>query len=125
MAIPDFQTFMLPLLRFASDGKEHSNREARDALAAEFHLTDQERTELLPSGRQSRFDNRVAWAKSFLQQAGLLTAPRRRHFQISDRAREVLQENAPRINIKFLERYPEFVEFRSSSTNKENSSHGD
>ncbi len=117
--IPDFQSLMLPLMRLASDGKEHSNREARDALAAQFHLTDQDRAELLPSGRQSRFDNRVAWAKSFLQQAGLLSAPRRGHFQISDRGREVVKENPPAINIKFLERYPEFVQFRSSTSDKE------
>jgi len=119
MSVPDFQTLMLPLLQLASDGKEHSIAEARESLAAQFHLTEQERAELLPSGRQARFDNRVAWAKSFLQQAGVLTAPRRGHFQISDRGRQLLQENPPQINIKALERYPEFVEFRSSSRKKE------
>ncbi len=115
MAIPDFQTLMLPLLRLTADGREHSIREARELLATEFHLSEQDRVELLPSGRQPKFDNRVAWAKSFLHQAGLLTAPRRAHFQISDRGRQVLQEKPDRINIKFLERYPEFVEFRTST----------
>jgi restriction system protein len=119
MAIPDFQTLMLPLMQLAADGKEHSIGEAREALATQFQLTEQDRHELLPSGRQPRFDNRVAWAKSFLQQAGLLTAPRRAHFQISDRGRTLLQDKPSLINIKLLERYPEFVEFRSSSRKKE------
>jgi restriction system protein len=57
---------MLPLLRIAADGNEHSLAEARDTLAAEFRLTGADRQELLPSGRQSKFSNRVAWAKSYL-----------------------------------------------------------
>ena len=113
MAIPDFQSLMLPLLRMAGDGREHSVSEARDALAAEFTLSDADREELLPSGRQSKFANRVAWARSYLQQAGLLLAPRRGHFQISERGRGVLQAPPSRIDIKYLEQYPEFVEFRT------------
>src|SRR6266850_6608690 len=112
MAFPDLQSLILPLLRIAADGREHSVGEARDILAVEFKLSDVDREELLPSGRQSKFANRVAWARSYLQQAGLLLAPRRGHFQISDRGREVLKAAPPRIDIKFLEQYPEFVEFR-------------
>jgi restriction endonuclease Mrr len=70
MAVPDFQSLMLPLLRVASDGQEHSLAEARDALAREFQLSDPDLEEPLPSGRQSKFSNRVAWAKSYLQPAG-------------------------------------------------------
>lgn len=113
MGVPDFQSLMLPLLRIAADGKEHSLAEARDLLAAEFKLSSADREELLPSGRQSRFGNRVAWAKVYLQQAGLLLSPRRGQFQISDRGRELLKAPPERIDIKFLERYPEFAEFRS------------
>lgn len=113
MPVPDFQSLMLPLLRMAADGHEHSLAEARDLLAVEFKLSDAEREEPLPSGRQSKFANRVAWAKSYLQQAGLLLTPRRGHFQISDRGREVLKRAPARIDIKFLEQYPEFVEFRT------------
>ena len=72
MAIPDFQTLMLPLLRFASDGNEHALSEAREALAEQFRLTEEDRATLLPSGRQAVFDNRVAWAKVYLQRGGLL-----------------------------------------------------
>ncbi|MDQ7841526.1 MAG: restriction endonuclease [bacterium] len=113
MGVPDFQSLMLPLLRVAADGKEHSLAEARDLLSEEFELSSADRDELLPSGRQSRFGNRVAWAKVYLQQAGLLLLPRRGHFQISDRGREILKTPPERIDIKFLERYPEFAEFRT------------
>lgn len=116
MAVPDFQSLMLPLLRIAGDGKEHSLAEARNVLAAEFKLSDADREEPLPSGRQSKFSNRVAWAKSYLQQAGLLTSPRRGHFQITARGRDVLKSLPPRVDIKFLEQYAEFVEFRTPKT---------
>jgi restriction system protein len=69
--------------------------------------------ELLPSGNQSKFSNRVAWAKSYLQQAGLLLSPKRGHFQLTDRGAHVLEAPPTRIDIKFLEQYPEFVEFRT------------
>jgi restriction system protein len=119
MAVPDFQSLMLPLLRMAGDGREHSVAEARDAMAREFKISDADREELLPSGRQSKFTNRVAWARSYLQQAGLLLAPRRGHFHISDRGRDVLKAAPQRINIKFLEQYPEFVEFRTPKVDTE------
>jgi restriction system protein len=112
MGIPDFQSLMLPLLRMAADGREHSLAEARDVLAAHFK-SDAELVELLPSGRQPKFANRVAWAKSYLQQAGLLLSPRRGHFQISDRGGAVLKAPPTKVDIKFLEQYPEFVDFRT------------
>src|SRR5437773_9759530 len=90
VAIPDFQSFMLPVLELAADGKEHTLAEAREGLAQRFGLTDAERAELLPSGRQRRFDNRVAWAKVHLRQAGLLSSQRRAYFQITQRGRDVL-----------------------------------
>jgi restriction system protein len=113
MPIPDFQSFMLPVLALASDQRVHSLEEAREVLAAQFALTPEERNELLPSGRQRRFDNRVAWAKSFLDKARLLDTPRRAHFQITDRGRQLLVENPKRIDIPLLERYEEFREFRA------------
>jgi restriction system protein len=114
MAVPDFQSLMLPLLQISVDGQEHSLAEARDALASEFRLSASDLEELLPSGRQSKFSNRVAWAKSYLQQAGLVVSPQRGHFQVTARGREVLKASPARIDIKFLEQYPEFVEFRNS-----------
>lgn len=113
MGVPDFQSLMLPLLRIAEDGKEHSLADARTLLASEFKLTQAEQEERLPSGRQSRFANRVAWAKVYLEQGGLLLSPRRGHFLITDRGREVLKAAPTRIDIKFLQQYPEFIEFRT------------
>jgi restriction system protein len=104
---------MLPLLRIAADGREHALAEAREKLAADFKLTDDDRDELLPSGRQSKLSNRVAWAKSYLQQAGLLGSPRRGHFKVTSRGSDVLQAPPGRIDIGFLEQYPEFVAFRT------------
>lgn len=112
MAVPDFQSLMLPLVEFAADGQEHSLNEAREFLAKRLGVTDEEREELLPSGRQAVFDNRVAWAKTYLQQAGLLNSSRRAHFQITDRGRQILAEKPDKIDIKLLDRFPEFVEFR-------------
>lgn len=113
MTVPDFQSLALPLLQVAGDGQEHSLSGARDILAAQFGLTAADLDEMLPSGSQSRFANRVAWAKSYMQQAKLLHSPRRGQFQVTDRGRDLLKSPPPRIDIKFLERYPEFAEFRS------------
>ena len=112
VTIPDFQSLMLPLLRYAADGKEYSLREAIEALADEFHLSDAERRELLPSGSQSAFDNRVGWSRTYLKKAGLLSSPRRSYFQITSRGQDVLASNPARINIGFLRQFPEFLEFQ-------------
>lgn len=112
MPVPGFQEFMLPMLELASDGREHSLEETRTAMASRFNLSEQEQNELLPTAKQTRFSNRVAWAKSYLQQADLLNSSRRGHFQITDRGRTVLAEKPPRIDIQFLERFAEFREFR-------------
>lgn len=113
MVVPDFQSLMLPLMKLAADGQPHAVAEAREALATQFGLTQADREEPLPSGGQAKFANRVAWAKSYLQQAGLLTSPKRGYFQILPRGEKVLMSPPSKIDIKFLEKYPEFVEFRT------------
>ncbi len=115
MSIPDFQTLMLPLLQLASDGREHTIREAEATLAAEFRLTEEERSQLLSSSRQHIFYNRISWAKVYLQQAGLLVSSRRGCFQISESGQRVLVDRPNRITIKFLEAFPEFMDARSSA----------
>jgi len=120
--IPDFQTLMLPLLQFASDGKEHALRDTQEKLAVEFNLSEEEKSQLLPSGRQPIFYNRVSWAKVYLQQAGLLLSPRRGCFQISEKGRQVLSDHPDRITVKFLETFPEFVEARASSKKEKDKS---
>jgi restriction system protein len=113
MAIPDYQAIMLPLLRFAGDGAEHSLREAIESLADEFKLSDEERRELLPSGQQEVFDNRVGWARTYMKKAGLLRTTRRGFFEITERGSEALRKKPEKIDGKFLEQFQEFREFKS------------
>lgn len=87
--------------------------DVREALAAEFHLTVEDRAALLPSGRQAIFDNRVAWAKVYLQRAGCLESPQRGHFRISERGLDLLRDPPERITVKYLQRFAEFVRFRT------------
>lgn len=115
MPIPSFQEITLPLLKIAGDRRVRPLVEARQELAKYFRLSQEEEEQLLPSGRQGRFANRVAWAKVYLQRGGLLASPARGQFEITRRGLEVLENPPPVIDIKFLARYPEFVEFRSSS----------
>ena len=113
MAIPDFQSIMLPLVHHCGDGQEHTTGDTIEALAAEFSLSEAERKALLPSGVQEIFVNRVAWAKSHLKMAGLLESPRRGVFRITPRGLEVLQKKPSSLNLKFLHQFPEYVQFRS------------
>ena len=113
MAIPDYQSIMLPLLKVASDGQVRSTRETIERLADGFRLNDHDRKELLPSGQQAIFDNRVGWARTYLTKAGLLESPRRGIFKITKRGLEVLQQNPEKITNSFLSQFPEFIEFRA------------
>jgi len=115
--IPDYQTLMLPLLRFAADGSDHTTREAVEVLATEFQLTPAERNELLASGQQAIFNNRVGWANSYLKKAGLLESPRRGALRITARGKKIIGDNPTRIDVKYLDRFPEFIEFRDASRN--------
>ena len=112
MTIPDYQSLMLPVLSYAGDGKEHRFRALVDQLAADFKLTDAEIREMLPSGVQTVFVNRVGWAKTYLKKAGLLDARRRGYFTITDQGRAVLKSKPAEINVAFLKQFPEFVEFQ-------------
>lgn len=122
MAIPDFQSIMLPLMQFASDEKEHSLREAIEHLSEYFKLTDTERQELLPSGKQPIFDNRVGWSRTHLKKAGLLDYPNRAYFKITDRGKQLLRKQPAIINMNLLKQYPEFLEFIGLTNQNETSS---
>lgn len=113
MSIPDYQSLMLPLLKAAADGKEHKKREVLNELAEHFSLTENERKELLPSGNQEIFDNRLGWARTYLKKAGLIQYTQRGHFQITDRGKAVLAQNPKVINVAFLRQFPEFLAFHS------------
>ena len=112
MSIPDYQSIMLPLLQLAADQNEHKFRDAVEKLAQEFMLTSEEQNELLPSGSQPVFNNRVGWARTYLKQAGLLESPKRGFFKISLQGLALLQTNPSKVDNSTLETYPSFVEFK-------------
>lgn len=113
MPIPDYQTLLLPLLNLAADEQEHAFRDALESLALEFKLTPAEQMELLPSGAQTVFSNRVGWARSYLKQAGLLHTPRRGFFALTQRGRQMLQHKPKRLQVSDLKQFAEFQAFRA------------
>lgn len=125
MPIPDFQSIMLPLLQQFGDGKEHSLQETLDKLAQIFALTEQEINELLPSGKQPTFYNRVGWARTYFTKSGLLEMTRRSHYRITARGREVLKSNPIRINMKYLEQFPEYIEFKGKENTRKKDQEND
>ena len=106
---------MLPFLRILQDGNEHQLRDVIEAAANHFGLTTEEREQLLPSGNQRVFDNRMGWARTYLKKAGLLEYPKRGLSQTTARGKEVLAENPDSIDAKYLQRFPEFKPFRDGS----------
>lgn len=110
--IPDFQTLMLPLLMLISDGKEYKMRTVEELLAEKFGISNEELSELLPSGTDFIFKNRVGWAKTYMKKAGLINSYKRGHITISEKGKEVIDSNPSVINVKFLKQFPEFLAFQ-------------
>jgi restriction system protein len=117
--IPSFQELMKPFLEYLKDEKVHTIGEAEEYLAKHFDVADEERHQLLPSGKQAIFRNRVGWARTYLYKAGLLNVPQRASIVITQRGLEVLKENPEKIDIKYLMKFPEFVEFHKSHNAEE------
>ena len=119
MTVPDFQTIMLPLLKVAEDGQEHSGHEFLEQLSRYFELSDEDLNELLPSGKQTMFYNRVGWARTYLIKSRLLEVPRRSFYKITERGIDVLKSNPNRIDMNYLKRFPEYIEFKEKENEKE------
>ncbi|MGF6845600.1 restriction system protein [Chitinophaga sp. W3I9] len=113
MPIPDYQTIMLPLLKQLSDRKEYLFKDVIALLGKQFKLTEEEMSELLPSGQSLLFANRVGWARTYLKKAGLLDSPRRGVVCITERGLQVLKGNPKKIDNNLLKQFPEFVEFQN------------
>jgi restriction system protein len=113
MAVPDFQSLMRPTLAVHQDRQLHTATDLRDRLAGQMHVSDEDRAVLLPSGGQSLFSNRVAWAVTHMAQAGLLARPARGVTQITDRGIQVLNQYPDRVDMKVLRQFPEYEEFRA------------
>jgi restriction system protein len=119
MAIPDFESVMRPLLVHLADGREHQTQETLDELAGVFSLTVEERQELLPSGKQPLFTNRVAWAKFYLKKAGAVDNPRRGMYLITGLGRQLLEQYPDRIDVGVLQTVPAFRDFLLNSKKAE------
>lgn len=117
MAVPGYQEFMLPLLRVARDGKEHSLAEAVTTLARQMKISEEERNALLPSG-QTRVYNRVAWAVTYLSKSMLIEKTARGRFRIAPRGVDVLKKDPARIDNKYLTQFPEFQAFKTKKREK-------
>jgi restriction system protein len=115
MAVPGFQDFMLPLLQLCGDGREHTLSELSEIIAKQFVLTESDTQELLASGKQTKFVNRLAWVKSYFNKAGLLDFPSRGKFKITQRGLDLLNTNPETIRINTLYQYPEFVKFHKGN----------
>lgn len=113
MAVPDFQSFFLPMLHFAADGAVHTLQEAYDAMAEHFQLSEADRKEMLPSRSQAIYKNRVAWARTYLGKALLLESPKRGAFCITERGKKLLAGNPSTLRVSHLKAFPEFVAFHS------------
>ena len=119
MPIPPFQDLFQPFLQYVADDQIHNVQDVAGHLAIHFQLTPEEIAEILPSGRQARFSNRVAWAKSFLGKALVIEHTGRNRFRITQRGRDLLATNLPRIDNRTLSQYPEFQAFRSNSNDED------
>jgi restriction system protein len=109
MAIPDFQSLMLPTLNVLQNGDELPFKQVVETLAKEFNLSSDELAEMLPSRRAPTFYNRVAWAKFYLKKAGLVSQSKRSFLSITVDGKKVLSSKPASINIKFLQQFPEFT----------------
>lgn len=118
MAIPDFQSIMHPMLEHLSDGKIRKNRETNEFLAEHFQLSEEDLSEMLPSGYARLFDNRIGWAKTHLKGAGLIESPARAKYRITQRGLDALSQTDQPINLAYLKQFDEYKDFQSGSKNE-------
>ncbi len=112
MSVPKFFEFFEGFLRAVQDGELHTAKEVREIIAVDMQITDSDRAEMLPSGKQSTFDNRVAWARTYLDKAGLIETPLRGKYRITEAGKKALA-SGEEINLKYLEKFEKFKEFHS------------
>jgi len=112
MPIPDYETMMLPILKYTEDKMEHGLLEVVDYISNYFKLTEEEKEETLPSGGQTYVYNRVGWARTYMLKAGLLEKTKRGYFRITDLGIEALKKNPSKIDGDFLKQYPGYIEFQ-------------
>ena len=118
MAVPDFQTMMLPVLTALADSKPHSIREISETAAKAMGVSEEDRQEQLPSGNATKWGNRIAWIASHFKFAGVITRPARSQIQITERGLQILKGNPTRVDIKTLQ---QFAEYQAAKSQKKDS----
>lgn len=115
MTVPDFQSFFRPTLEALQDGQEYRWRDIRETVADLMEISQEDREDLVPSGAEPRYVNRINWTVTYLSKAGLLTSTKRGHGQISERGRALLKQKSGKIVTSDLDEYPEFLSFRTAN----------
>lgn len=118
MAVPSFDSLMLPVLETLNDGEIHRPQDVSDNVAARLGVSDGDQAEMLPSGAMPRYRNRVLWALHYMKRAGLVTSPGRGQYIMAESGRALLAEKPAKITTKTLERYPGYMEFMGRSVAK-------
>ena len=113
MSIPKYDEMYRAFLDCLADGQAHKSKEVKDAVAKVFSISEKERAELLPSGRQQLFDNRIGWTRTYLKKAGLVQSPSRGAYIITQTGKQVLLENPAQIDNLYLQRFESFRQFIS------------
>ena len=119
MPIPKYDEMYRAFLDCLADGQLHRSKEVKDTVAGVFSVSEKERAEMLPSGKQQLFDNRIGWTRTYLKKAGLVQSPSRGIYVITPAGRQVLNENPPQIDNLYLQRFESFRKFISPNNNEE------
>lgn len=117
--IPKFDEFLAPILRYCSDGKEHTLSEILDKMVSEFKLTDEQKNALMPNGKNTYLYERFTWALTYLVKAGLLDRTGRGKFIITDQGLSETKNLPDKITYKYLLKFPSFVKFREGKHKKD------
>lgn len=123
MAVPKYDELMKPLLMAVQDGKTYTIKEITSTLAKQLKLSADDLAEMLPSGRQTVFKNRIGWANTYLKKAGLLDSPARATIVITDIGKQVVADNPEKIDSNYLKRFPSFADFKSTAENSDEDDH--
>lgn len=119
MAVPDFQTLMLPVLKIVKHG-DCDATEVVNRISDEFNLSEEDRNQKIPSGGMPTIRNRVQWALTYLTKANLAERPRRGVFRITDLGEKTLSKNPTKIDMKYLEQFDGYIAFKEKSRTKLN-----
>lgn len=120
MSIPKYDEMYREFLDCLADGQAHKSKEVKDIVAKRLSISAKEREELLPSGKQALFDNRIGWTRTYLKKAGLVQSPARGIYVLTPAGKQVLLENPAKIDNTYLQRFESFRNFVSADQSEEN-----